>query len=73
MGRNLQGNEDYENAREKIRAVRLHTRKLADPQQPIHIKRKLLQDVQVGNGVMAAIEKIALPYIELFMKTFRRQ
>ena len=28
MGGNLEGNEDYENAREKIRTVRLHTRKM---------------------------------------------
>ena len=73
MGRNLQGNEDYENAREKIRTVRLHIRKLTDPQQPIHIKRKLLQDVQVGKGVMAALENIALPFIKLIIRSIGRK
>ena len=46
----------------------LHMRKLADPQQPINEKRKLLQEVQVGKGVMSALETIILPYMRLMLK-----
>ena len=38
-------------------AIFLHT-KLADPKKPLHVKRKLLQEVQVGKGVMSDIETI---------------
>ena len=63
MERNLKGNWDHDHVREKLTPVKLQIRKLADPQQPIHVKRKLLQEVQVGKGVMLALETLILPYI----------
>ena len=78
----LKGNDDYEHdyvyvyvnadVKEKLFPVRLHTRKTADPQQ--QVKRKLLQEVQVGKGgmtaieniVMTAIENMVLPYVKLY-------
>jgi hypothetical protein len=70
---NLKNNESFEDVKEKIRPVKLHTRKLADPSHPVHVKRKLLQEVQVGKGVMTALDTIILPYIKLIMKTLGRE
>ena len=36
---------------------------------PLHKQRKLLQKVQVGNGIMHAIKTIALAYINYLLKT----
>jgi hypothetical protein len=66
-------NEDYEDVKEKLRPVKLHMRKLADFSQLVHVKRKLLQEVQVGKGVMTALETIILPYIKLITKTLGRK
>ena len=49
-----------DHVREKLTLVRLQTRKLADPRQPIHVKRNILQDVQFGKVIMSAIENIFL-------------
>ena len=81
MRRCLKGDDKYEDdydrvkdlIKEKIFPVKLHTRKLIDHQQPIHIKRKLLQEVQVGKGVMAALENIALPFIKLIIRSIGRK
>ena len=60
---------DYEDVndliKENIFPVKLQIRKLMDHQEPIHI----LQGVQVGKLVMAAIENVHLPYIKLIIKT----
>ena len=81
MRRCLKGDDKYEDdydrvkdlIKEKIIPVKLHTRKLSDHQQPIHIKRKLLQEVQVGKGVMAALENIAFPFIKLIIRSIGRK
>ena len=62
MERNLKGHWDHDHVRKKLTPVRLQTRKLA-----IHLKRKLLQEVQVGKVVMSAIENIFPPYIKLII------
>ena len=76
MRRCLKNNNDYEHdhdyaryyVREKLTPVRSQTIKVADPYQPIHVKRKLLQEVPVGKVVMRVIEDIVLPYIKLNLK-----
>ena len=81
MRRCLKGDDNYEYDydhvkdlfKENIFPVKLQTRKLIDHQQPIHIKRKLLQEVQVGKGVMAALENIALPFIKLIIRSIGRK
>ena len=81
MRRRLKGDDNYEYdydyvkdlIKENIFPVKLQTRKLIDHQQPIHIKRKLLQEVQVGKGVMAALENIALPFIKLIIRSNGRK
>ena len=68
MRRCLKNNNDYEHdydyarnyVRDKLTPVRSQTRKLADPRQPIHVKRNILQEVQFGKGIMSAIENIFL-------------
>ena len=81
MRRCLKGDDKYEDdydrvkdlIKEKIFPVQLQTRKLSDHQQPIHIKRKLLQEVQVGKGVMAALKNIALPFIKFIIRSIGRK
>ena len=43
-------------------------RKLADLNYPISKRRKLLQEVQVGKGVMSVMETVVLPYIKQVLK-----
>ena len=81
MRRCSKGDDNYEDDydrvkdlnKENILPVKSQTRKLIDHQQPIHIKRKLLQEVQVGKGVMAALENIALPFIKLIIRSIGRK
>ena len=37
--------------------------KLADSEYPISKQRKLLQDVQVGNGIIGTLETVVLPFL----------
>ena len=72
MRRCLKNNDHYDYVRNyvKLTPVRLQIRKLADPHQPIHIKRKLVQAVPVGKVV---IEDILLSYVKLNVKTLGRK
>ena len=38
------------------------------PNSPLQKQRKLLQKVQVGKGIMLAIQNLALPYINCVLK-----
>ena len=46
---------------------------MSDPKQPLHVKRKLLQEVQVRKGVMLDKDTIVLPCIKLIMETYGRK
>ena len=48
--------------------IRFHVRAMADPEQPLHDKRKILQKASVGDGIMSGLATLALP----MMKTFFR-
>ena len=43
--------------------VRSNIRKLADSNYPISKQRKMLQEVQVGKGVMSVMETVVLPFV----------
>lgn len=44
--------------------------KLADSNYPISKQRKLLQEVQVGNGIMGVMSTVVLPYIKQLLKKY---
>ena len=68
----IKNTEILNNVKKTLTPVRSNIRKLADSKYPISKQRKMLQEVQVGKGVMTAMEYIALPYIKLLMNTLRR-
>ena len=80
MRRCLKGDDNYEYdydhvkdlIKENIFPVKLQTRKLIDHQQPINIERKVLQEVQVGKGVLTALENIA-SFIKLIIRSIGRK
>ena len=43
--------------------VELNVSILADSEYPISKRRKLLQEVQVGNGIMGAMKTVVLPFL----------
>ena len=49
--------------KETLIPVRSNIRKLVDSSSPISKKRKLLQEVQVGKGVVSVMETVVLPFI----------
>ena len=48
--------------------IRFHVRAMADPEQPLHAKRKILEKASVGDGILSGLATLALP----MMKTFFR-
>ena len=59
----IKNTEILNNVKKTLTPVRSNIRKLADLNYPISKRRKLLQKVQVGKGIMLAMETIILPYI----------
>ena len=51
----------------KLNPIRLQVRKLADPKISANIKRKLLFEPQIGNGVFATLATIASAVIPLII------
>ena len=68
----IKNKDILKNVKETLRPVRYRIRKLAHRNYPLHKKRKVLQEVQVGKGVMSVIKTIVLPYIKLITKTLGR-
>ena len=46
-----------------LRPVGRKVEKLANSEYPISNQRKLLQEVQVGNGIMGALKTVVLPFL----------
>ena len=59
----IRNTEILNRAKEVLMPVGPNVSKLANINYPISKRRKLLQKVQVGKGIMLAMETIILPYI----------
>ena len=64
----VKNTEILKNIKKTLTPVRSNIRKLADSNYPISKQRKLLQEVQVGKGVMGVMETVVLPYIKQILK-----
>jgi hypothetical protein len=64
----IKNREILNNVKKTLTPVRSNIRKLADLNYPISKQRKLLQEVQVGKGVMLVMETVVLPYIKQVLK-----
>ena len=51
--------------------IRFHVRALADPEQSLEAKRKLLQKASVGDGVLSGLATLGLPMMKTFFRTMR--
>ena len=51
--------------------IKFHVRALADPEQSVEAKRKLLQKASVGEGVLSGLAKLALPMMKAFFREMR--
>jgi hypothetical protein len=51
--------------------IRFHVRAMADPEQPLHDKRKILQKAAVGDGIMSGLATLALPMMKTFFRMMR--
>ena len=51
--------------------IRFHVRALADPEQSLEAKRKLLQKASVGDGVLSGLATLALPMIKTFFRALQ--
>ena len=51
--------------------IRFHVRALADPEQSLEAKRKLLQKAYVGEGVLSGLAKLALPMMKTFFRVMQ--
>ena len=51
--------------------IRSHVRALADPEQSVEAKRKLLQKASVGEGVLSGLAKLALPMMKTFFRAMQ--
>ena len=51
--------------------IRSHVRALADPEQSVEAKRKLLQKTSVGEGVLSGLAKLALPMMKTFFRVMQ--
>ena len=51
--------------------IRFHVRALADPEQSLHAKRKILQKASVGDGVLSGLATLGLPMMKTFFRTMR--
>jgi hypothetical protein len=69
----IKNKDILKNVKETLRPVRYGIRKLAHRNYPLHKKRKILQEVQVGKGIVSVIETVALPYIKLLAKNLGRK
>jgi hypothetical protein len=56
------------NVKKTLTPVRSNIRKLADSNYPISKQRKMLQEVQVGKGVMTVMETVVLPFINQLLR-----
>jgi hypothetical protein len=69
----IKNKDILKNVKETLKPVQFDFRKLANRNYPLHKKRKILQEVQVGKGILSVIETVALPYIKLLAKTLERK
>ena len=51
--------------------IRFHVRALADPEQSVEAKRKILQKASVGEGVLSGLAKLALPMMKTFFRVMQ--
>ena len=62
-----------EKVKVKWMPIRFHVRKLADPEQSLEAKRKVLQKASVGDGVLSGLAKLALPMVNTFLEMMRNR
>ena len=60
--------ENLKKAENVLAPVGVNVDKLADSNYPISKRRKLLQEVQVGNGIMGVMSTVILPYIKQLLR-----
>ena len=60
--------ENLKKAEKVLAPVGVNVDKLADSNYPISKIRKLLQKVQVGNGIMDVMSTVILPYIKQLLR-----
>jgi len=53
--------------------IRFHVRALADPEQSVEAKRKLLQKASVGEGVLSGLAKLALPMMKTIFRAIQNR
>ena len=66
--RKLRNTEDYETVKDTLKPIRKVIDMFISPKYPLHKQRTLLQQIQVGKGIMLAIRNLALPYINVLLK-----
>ena len=60
--------EILKNIKKTLTPVRSNFRKLADSNYPISKQRKMLQEVQVGKGVVSVMKTVVLPFINQLLR-----
>ena len=65
--------KNIEKVKVKWMPIRFHVRKLADPEQSLEAKRKVLQKASVGDGVLSGLAKLALPMVNTFLEMMRNR
>ena len=63
--------KNLHNLKVKWMTIRFHVRALANPEQSVEAKRKLLQKASVGEGVLSGLAKLALPMMKAFFREMR--
>jgi hypothetical protein len=64
----IKNTEILNNVKKTLTPVRSNIRKLADSKYPISKQRKMLQEVQVGKGVMSVMETVVLPFVNQLLR-----
>jgi hypothetical protein len=60
--------EEYVNVKQMWKPIKLAMRVLADPEQPLHKKRKILLKPQVGEGILTPMRKLVIPLIKYMLR-----
>ena len=68
QSRMIKNKEVLNNVKKTLSPVRSNIRKLADSKYPISKQRKMLQEVQVGKGVMSVMETVVLPFVNQLLR-----
>ena len=64
----VKNTEILKNIKKTLTPIRSNIRKLADSNYPISKQRKMLQEVQVGKGVVSVMKTVVLPFINQVLR-----